>query len=336
VRPRFAFLFLLLAATAAADVFDAVAVNHFGSGPFTFRIAFFRDPDLAAQPFGPRRDTLVEKISLFVRRLTDTLGSDLEKAGFGDLSISLIEDYDRLWEERRRGAFDLLHCDPAVFLIGEGYLEGGDFDDPYEVFLEESTGAEEPGPAAVIWVRGDSPLRDVRDLAGRHVVAVHRSCLLGGALQRAFLALNPSTHFPEPVEKSGGAYPLTECGSVSDAVLRLITGLANQAPVEAAFLPEQAPGLLLAAREMGLPSSAALPLRVLARIPTEPLPSNLLLLHRSLSEEKPEQRAGLIERIKAVLLAERTPFRWDEPGIECLGLLRERLGPLSRAREPQP
>src|SRR5690606_29577906 len=125
-----------------------------------------------------------------------------------------------------------------------------------------------------IWVREDSSIRSVvgeqgYDLTYRHVAIVDEHCLLGGALQRARLHSLGN----RPFSATGEEYPRTSCGSVSDAILRLLTGLSSSwPPIEAAFLPLDSPGYREARDLLGLRRRDPLPIRLLATYEIEDLP----------------------------------------------------------------
>ncbi|MCG3199522.1 MAG: hypothetical protein GHCLOJNM_04040 [bacterium] len=320
---------------ASGDGLRVVAYTDLSpTQPYTFslQLAFWRDPDTALLLERHDADTLVEKLNQFAGRLREELGDNLAQAGIGEFSISLIEDYNRLMDERTTGTIDLLMCEPGVFVLGRNYLQGVVIEDLYEVLLEEAPAGRRAPAEAAIWTRNDSEIRALKDLEGRHVALVHPAALLGGALQRAALAGNQNLRLHPGSDESGGNYQVTACGSVSDAVFRLITGLATDRPIEAAFLPFSAPGFLLALTEMGLETEADLPIRALETFKAEEAPGSALLLNRILARRSPD----LVARISDVLIAEHGPFRWRRPDWKAWDRLRETLAPQTPPLEPRP
>ncbi len=331
---------------------DAVVYGALGdrSAPaaWTFRIAFWRDPDLAALVSRQREDSLDdklwrdpdfaalvsrqhedslnEKLSRFGERLKTEMGKELQAVGFGDFTITLIEDYDRLEDERLKGdGFYLLHCDPAMYLLGKAFLETNREEDPYAPLVEEVSPEEAGMYGAAIWVRKDSNIHEVRDLVRRHIAIPHHSSLMGGALQRAALLQGPEPHIREGLTEGTGDYELTTCGSTSDTLFRLATGLATEKPIEAAFLPLQGPGFRLVLRELGLKTIADLPFRVLSSIPTDSLPGFPLLVNTYFLRKHPQ----LCQHLKEMLLRERFPYRWGEVDVKSMKQLAQDLAPLS-------
>ncbi len=330
LRARAFFLFLCLHPLVGSAQNDAIVYGGLGDrsalASWTFRIAFWRDPDLADLVPRKREDSLVEKLSDFGERLRSEMGAELHDAGFGDFTITLIEDYDRLKDERLKGeGFHLLHCDPALYLLGKTFLESNREEDPYAVLVEEATPENAGSRGAAIWVRKDSTIREIRDLSRRHAAIVHRSALLGGALQRAELLRGPEQRMREGLTEGTGDYELTTCGSVSDALLRLATGLATEIPIEAAFLPLEGPGFRLVQRELGKKSIAELPFRVLSTIPADSLPGFPLLVNSYFLGKHP----GICLNLKRFFLRERFPYRWMEPNTGVLNQLAQELEPLS-------
>lgn len=334
-------LFLLLslfigksafAIESGAIAYEQLAVSTTAS--WTFRIAFWRDPDLAALASKRSSDALKAKISLLAQRIIKEMGRDLLANGYGDISISLIEDYDRLKDERLRGnVFHVLHCDPSLFCLGNQFLSASQEEDPYILLAEEIPGADSTPPSdAGIWVRKDSEISRVHDMERRHVAIVNRFSLLGGAIQRASLLTDPVNPFEESLPQKAGDYDITPCGSVSDALYRLATGLASEKPIEIAFLPLEAPGFSLVMKEMGVKTLQELPFRKISTIPARDLPSFLLLGNRLLVRENQE----FWRRLTHFFLDEKFPYRWKAPEGSSLERLDERLKPLFSLGSGQP
>ncbi len=330
--PRATALFILLSLLPLAGFTqnNAVVYGSLGdrSAPasWTFRIAFWRDPDLADMVARKGEDSLDEKLSNFGERFKTQMGRELLSAGFGDFTISLIEDYDRLKDERLKGeGFHLLHCDPAMYLLGRAFLETNREEDPYEILVEEVSQENTASRGVAIWVRNDSSIRAISDLSRRHVAIVHRSSLLGGAIQRAALLRGPEPRLREGLTEGTGNYELTTCGSVSDALLRLATGLATEKPIEAAFLPLEGPGFRLTLREMGLKNISDLPFRVLTTFPTDSLPGFPLLVNSYFLRQYPL----LCDHLKQMLIRERFPYQWRVPNTGFMNQLAQALEPLS-------
>ena len=330
--PRATALFFLLSffPLTGSTQNEAIVFGSLGdrSAPasWTFRIAFWRDPDLADMVARKGEDSLDEKLSNFGERFKNEMGRELQSAGFGDFTITLIEDYDRLKDERLKGeGFHLLHCDPAMYLLGRSFLETNREDDPYEILVEEASQENTASRGAAIWVRKNSSIRAISDLSRRHVAIVHRSALLGGAIQRAALLRGPEPRLREGLTEGTGNYELTTCGSVSDALLRLATGLATETPIEAAFLPLEGPGFRLTLREMGLKTISELPFRILTTVPTDSLPGFPLLVNSYFLRQHPMWG----DRLKKMLTRERFPYQWMAPNTEIMNQLAETLEPLS-------
>jgi hypothetical protein len=261
------------------------------------------------------------------------MGKELHAAGFGDFTITLIEDYDRLKDERLKSdGFHLLHCDPATYLLGKSFLESNREEDPYEVLLQEASPEDTGSQGAAIWVRKDSSIREIQDLALKHIAMAHPFSLMGGALQRAALLRGPDRPLREGLTEGIGDFVVTTCGSVSDAFFRLATGLATEKPIEAAFLPLEGPGVRLVLRELGKKSVDELPFRALTTLPTDSLPGFPLLANSYLIRQHPALR----ESLKRMLLRERFPYRWDEAGVEAMNQLSRDLAPLSSAESAAP
>jgi hypothetical protein len=301
--------------------YEQIAISP--TAPLRFKIAFWKDPDLP-----PRTRPSGDKLRLFARRLIAELGPDLAASGFGDLTISLIEDYDQLWDERWRVGFDLIECDPAVFVALRTFFQGQAEEDPYELLVEEEP-LDPPPSTATIWVRKDSEINDLAALKRRHVAIVSKYCLLGGAIQKARLSLD----LQESLEQGLA----TECGSVSDAILRLITGVATDKPIEAAFLPLNSPGFRAAARDLGLKTPDDLPIRVLATFEEEPIPGYPLLVRQNLLQLHPD----LKEKLRQFFLGEsalgdKAPYRWKEPSVERMKEISKELDSLLPRAESKP
>jgi len=128
-------------------------------------------------------------------------------------------------------------------------------------------------------------------------------------------------------------YERTECGSTSDAILRLVTGLASERPIEAAFLPVDSPGFQVARRALGLRRKEDLPIRLLARFPVEDSPGFPLLIGKYLRTCNPEIGAKLVSFFETQNIP---PWRWKETTEEKYGNLQEELAPLLQAGEDRP
>ena len=333
----FLLLFLVFCSPASAIENGAIAYEQLAvstTASWTFRIAFWRDPDLAALASKRSSDALKAKISLLAQRIIKEMGRDLLASGYGDLSISLIEDYDRLKDERLRGnAFHVLHCDPSLFCLGNHFLTASHEEDPYILLAEEIPGADStPSSDAGIWVRKESEINKVSEISRRHVAMVNRFSLLGGAVQRATLMADPSTPLEESLPQRTGDYDVTPCGSVSDALYRLATGLASEKPIDVAFLPLEAPGFSLVLKEMGIKSVEDLPFRTLSIIPSRDLPCFLLLGNRMLVRDNQEFWLHLTR----FFLGEKFPYRWKPPDGSSLQRLEDRLQPLFSLGSGQP
>jgi len=288
---------------------DSTSVNP-------FNIALWVDPDLLVY-----NQQLQEKIRRFGNGLLDEASAELKAANFGFISIEVLNDYERLLEERKNGIFELLHCDQAVYLAGRSQF------DLYEVLLEQYREESPSAGAAGIWVREDSEIKELGDLVGRHIAAVHSYSLLGGALQQALLAVTPRS--PRPGEE-GNYKPTkyTNCGSASDAILRLITGVATERPIEAAFIPTSSPGLSLAARLLGVDESG-LPIELLETHPNTRLPGKPLLVSGLLKSEEP----ALVNCLKTFLVRQRVPYKWQNSGKERFVSLEHDLAVAGKERE---
>jgi hypothetical protein len=306
-----------------AIVYEQLSVSATAS--LTFRIALWRDPDLVLLSKRKEGDALKEKLALFAHRMAEQFGKELTARGFGDLTISLIQDYDRLKDERLNGStYQIIHCDPAIYLLGKEFLESNEEEDPYQLVVEEIPPESQAIPEAVIWIRKDSTIQDLRDLRRHHIAVVHRYSLLGGALQRAYLSEDETHPLHEGLLEGAGDYDVTVCGSVSDALFRLATGLATEKPIEAAFLPRLAPGFLLVMREMGFSSPEDLPFRPLKSWQQPNLPGNSLLVHRELSHGNTQ----FLDDLQKFLTRERFPLRWKIPNFDLLTALKDSLDPI--------
>ena len=146
----------------------------------SFRIAFWQDPDLSQLEFS--RESFQEKLRRFGNEFEKAMKKPLVKAGFGEIKISIIDDYESLLEERTFGGFDLLHCDPAAYI-----LSNSETYEPYTVLLEEVPDEPRASSHAVIWVTRESTHREPRDLLGSRVAIVDLNSLFGGAIQWARL-----------------------------------------------------------------------------------------------------------------------------------------------------
>ena len=290
---------------------------------FTLRIGFWQDPDLSVDAKTTLRNRLIYLGGLLKNGLSD----DLAACRFSDLEVYVVDDYQVLREERRSGDFfDLLHCDQATYLIhniGES--------DPYDVLVEEATSERMDESGAGIWVRADSAIKSVvgkrwQDLENRNVAIVDAGSLLGGALQEVRLTKDPD----RPL--SNEAYTRTGCGSTSDAILRLITGLASEKPIEAAFLPLESPGFRLAKRALGLSPREDLPIRLLAEFKTDTLPGRPILAARYLLEGNPH----LCRKMAAFFERQSIPWYWKPTNRDRYQDLRAELRPLrdSGGRRP--
>ena len=293
-----------------------------------FKIGFWQDPDLSPNA----RESLKNRLRPFSIRMIEKLGPTLAECGFTDLGIYLIEDYRLLHEERLKGDFDLLHCDQAVYLVGKQYLPPGAREwEPYEVIAEEVLPEGTRKAQAGIWVREDSPIRKAAWLSGkkgRHFALVDDNCLLGGALQMARLAgLHPS-----PLSATKEDYFRTSCGSVTDAILRLLTGIANETPIEAAFLPVDSAGFLKARKALGLAREEDLPIRLLESFEVKNPPGPPLLATRFLLECRADLRTALTD----FLSEQRSPWRWRESEASRYQELEEEIAPLFRWMDRQP
>ncbi|MCA9434244.1 MAG: PhnD/SsuA/transferrin family substrate-binding protein [Candidatus Omnitrophica bacterium] len=280
-----------------------------------FLIAFWQDPDLSQLGF--TYESFREKLRRFTRELESELREPLIEAGFGDIQISIIDDYDSLVDERNLGRFHLLHCDPAVYLLPR-YESLEPY--PYTVLLEEADREESTSSNAVIWVKKDSPIQSPRDLINEKIVSVHPSSLFGGALQRAWLWDSPFGAL-----RDGREYASVQSGAVSEGVLRLVTSLGTEDPVEAAFLPREGIGFQVAAQMLGLKRVEDIPIRTL-EIPSSefPLPGNPLLIDRNLLEKFPD----LGEQIRQFFIEQKLPWDWISPQEADFSSLEDRLSPL--------
>lgn len=327
-----AFLFYLSVplGAQAADEPEALFFDPFHEAPNTFQIAFWRDPDEAAVAALENGDPLHERLKLFARRLIQEASDVLIADSFGSLSVTLIQDYDRLYDERWTGVnYNLLHCDPAVHLEGRGFPSSGRFA-AYELFLEQDPD-EADARGAGIWVNRESPIEEIGDLVNRHIARVHDSSLLGGALQRAELARHPRVRLRQGFTAGKGDYLATSCGSVSETIFRLITGLATERPIDAAFLPLSGPGFDWALREMNLRSVEDLPIRLLQSYEFEAQPRFPLLISRI-----PEISPSLRDRLEQIFLEVKGPFQWSRPSMEYWNRMAERIGVPQRDTEIAP
>lgn len=340
LRATALFLFLYLLPLTGSAQNDAVVYGGLGDrstpASWTLQIAFWRDPDLAEVASRKREDNLNEKLTQFGERLKNEIGEELHAAGFGDFTITLIEDYDRLKDERfKRDGFHLLHCDPAMYLLGKAFLESHHEEDPYQVLLEEASQENRGSSGAAVWVRKDSSLRDLQDLSRRHVVITNRFSLMGGALQRAKLLRDLTPPLREGLTEGSGDYEVTTCGSDSDALLRLATGLATESPIEAAFLPLEGPGFRLVMRDLGMKSMEELPFRVLSSASTDSFPCFPLLVNTFFSRQHP----AICANLKRLLLSERRerlPYHWREVNPEAMKRLAQDLAPLTSIESTSP
>jgi hypothetical protein len=329
-RPVLTWFVLLLicsfapARSTTADEFSAVYYDSVSVTPgFTLRIGFWQDPDLS----GDAKTTLRNRLIYLGGLLKEGLGEDLAACKFSDLEVYVLDDYQVLKDERRSGDyFDLLHCDQATYLI-HGFGDS----DPYDVLVEEATSERPDERGAGIWVRADSAIKSAagkqwQDLENRHVAIVDEGCLYGGALQEARLAKDAD----RPV--SDEAYSRTGCGSTSEAILRLITGLASEKPIEAAFLPLDSPGFKLAKRSLGLRPREDLPIRLLAEFDTDHLPGRPILAARYLLEGNPP----LCRKLAAFFERQSIPWNWKSTNRARYQDLRAELRPLrdSGGRRP--
>lgn len=312
-------LLLLLALRAAPPAAAGVSVVAFNpiidssTPPWSFKIAFWRDPDLS--------DTLKERLDyriyLLSNNLKEALGPDLVQCGYRDIEIYLIDDYRDLLTERGKGEFHLLHCDPAAYLMGRLYPSPGlPHWDPYNQILEEVPPDDPEDRSCGVWVRSDSGVDRLSDLRGAHIAAVDGHCLLGGVLQKASLS--------GPAATAVAPFQTTDCGSTSDAILRLVTGLATERPIEAAFLPLRSPGVQKARRAMNLKRGENLPIRLLERFDGSALPGNSLLASRILEQCGPV----LLDKLTRFLLEQTTPWEWRTPDPQRFKALEETLAPL--------
>jgi hypothetical protein len=281
--------------------------------PWVFKVAFWRDPDVS--------DTLQERldyrINLLANELTKALGPDLVECGYRDIKIYLIDDYRDLLTERGKGEFHLLHCDPAAYLMGRLYPSPG-FEnwDPYDPILEEVPPEDSDERSCGIWIRTDSKIENLSELKGAHIAAVDGHCLLGGVLQKAALA--------SPISSVGGEFQTTDCGSTSDAILRLITGFATERPITAAFLPLRSPGVQKARRALGLKRGENLPIRLLEKFDGTDLPGNTLLASRILEQ----CGAAFLEKLTRFFLDQNDPWNWRTPDPIRSEKLERTLAPL--------
>lgn len=290
--------------------------------PWRFKVAFWRDPDLS----DALKERLDYRIYLLANNLKESLGSDLIQCGYRDIEIYFIDDYRDLLSERGKGEFHLLHCDPAAYLMGRLYPSPG-FEnwDPYDQILEEVPPEDSDERACGIWVQVDSEIQSIDDLReGAHVAAVDGHCLLGGVLQKAALA--------SPISTFGGGFHTTDCGSVSDAILRLITGFATDQPIEAAFLPLRSPGVQKARRMLALRRGENLPIRLLEKFDGSDLPGNTLLASRVLDVCGPAFKA----KITRFFLSQDNPWKWRTPESGRFENLERKLAPLFGRGEESP
>jgi len=276
-----------------------------------FRIAFWRDPDLSRLEYSS--ESFEEKIRRFAVEIQTALEGPLVEAGFGDIQISVIDDYGSLLEERSFGRFNLLHCDPATYVLArnEPY-------DPYTVLMEEASRTPAKSNEAIVWVTAESTYRDPRELVGTHIAIVDSHSLLGGAIQWA--RLSESLNWSKP----GPPFEKVRTGSVSEAVLRLVTGLGTEKPIQAAFLPFDSSGFQVAAQMMGLKRTEDLPIRVLTKIQTGPLPGNPLLIDRYEVGPRPNLQRELVD----FFTSQKLPWMWEKSSEERYKNLTQILSPL--------
>ena len=284
-----------------------------------FRIAFWQDPDLSELEFS--YGSFQEKLRRLGRELETVLKGPLIQAGFGDIKISVISDYESLLEERTFGRFHLLHCDPAVYLLAKNETF-----EPYTVLLEEVSKKPMTSSQAVIWVTKESTFNDPRDLLQTNIAVVDSYSLFGGAIQWARLSKGMNKI------GSGPAFQTVSTGAVSEAVFRLVTGLGTENPIRAAFLPAESVGFQVAAQMMGLKRVEDLPIRILRRPTAIPLPGNPLLVDDFLMQSHPELREPLIQFFEN----QKLPWMWQRSSEERYEPLMENLAPLRSIGEDSP
>ncbi len=279
-----------------------------------FRIAFWQDPDLSRLEF--THESFQEKLRRFERDFILAMEGPLVEAGFGDIKISIIDDYENLLEERTFGNFHLLHCDVATYLLPKN-----ESFEPYTVLLEETPSEPLTSSHAVIWVTAESTYQEPQDLFGARVAIVDPYSLFGGTIQWARLW--------KAVGRlglgEGPPFETVKTGAVSEGILRLVTGLGTESPIQAAFLPADGAGFQVAAQMLGLKRTEDLPIRILRKPAGIPIPGNPLLIDRyRLAEPYP----GLTQQLGDFFESQKLPWSWKRSDDKRFEPLLQTLSPL--------
>lgn len=318
IRLGFLLLTLTLAAisrTVQGEVTDFAYSTLDSQKEAKFRIGFWQDPDLSLLQFS--HDSFREKLRLFGRRFEQAMRDPLVAADFGDVKISIISDYETLFDERVLGRFDLLHCDPASYVLLRNVVW-----DPYTPLLEETSRDPDGSKAAGIWVREDSPHRTPQDLVNKKIAIVAPTSLFGGALQRARL-----WNAGDRPLREGREFRAIPTGSAAEGILRLVTGLGTDDPIEAAFLPGDGVGFQAAAQLLGVRRPESIPIRRIDEFASDEFPGPPLLINRITLETHP----GLGDALAEFFEEEKLPWAWrrtEESQYERLAEILSQLPPI--------
>jgi phosphate/phosphite/phosphonate ABC transporter binding protein len=239
------------------------------------------------------------------------------------VNLKLYHDYFSLLNDLDHESLDLAMVSPLVYAIC--------MDDPAITFLGTSLEMDKPFYHAVLLAKKDSPVRSVKDLAGRKVAFVDRYSASGYVYPAAFLV-------KEGLIKDGAPlYTPVFCGSHEKAMRALLEGQVDAAATYDHFFA-------FAGHRVGDVENLSLAsFRILGQMP-ERIPNDAVVCRTALGKEIIDRlsvglkqyatdRARPDSPLKSVFY---TGFRPDTRAVygEVRAFLEQLTGPLAAANPP--